>query len=301
VTPDDSLFARLTRAGFLSCLTRWNSLENLRWDPCGVLQLARDEKEEASQRKSLAALALPPEYAQYVTREEASAHAGVPVSAPGLWFPQAGWIQPQSLVQSLLDACGGRLKRCFGKELKSLPEAPVVILANSSEAPKLHAVPHLRLRKVRGQLTHLPAEALDAPHVVVLRGGMVLPPVDGVCAVGASYDIDDDDAAPRAESDAGNLERLERILGTKVKIAQLESRVGFRSVTPDRLPVVGRLADGVYGAFAYGSRGLVWAALAAELIACELEGEPLPVEGKLADALGAARFAARMRARGERN
>ena len=52
-------------------------------------------------------------------------------------------------------------------------------------------------------------------------------------------------------------------------------------MAPDRLPVVGKLADGVYGAFAYGSRGLIWAALAAELIAAELEGEPLPVEGKL--------------------
>src|SRR5687767_14562929 len=37
VTPDDSVFARLTRAGFLLSLTRWNALENIRWDPCGVL------------------------------------------------------------------------------------------------------------------------------------------------------------------------------------------------------------------------------------------------------------------------
>jgi tRNA 5-methylaminomethyl-2-thiouridine biosynthesis bifunctional protein len=56
---------------------------------------------------------------------------------------------------------------------------------------------------------------------------------------------------------------------------------------------VGKLGDGVYGAFAFGSRGLIWAALAAELIACELEGEPLPVEGKLADALAPGRFAKR--------
>jgi tRNA 5-methylaminomethyl-2-thiouridine biosynthesis bifunctional protein len=301
VTPDDSVFARLTRAGFLLSVARWNALESIRWDPCGVLQLARDAKEETSQRASIAALALPPEYAQYVTREEASAHAGVPVSASGLWFPQAGWIKPPSLVHALLNGCGGRLKRFFGEAISELPRSRVVILANSSEAPKLQVVPHLRLRKVRGQLTHVPAGALDAPHVVVLRGGMVLPPVDGICAVGASYDIDDDDAAPRAESDAGNLERLEKILGTKVKIPQPASRVAFRSVTPDRLPVVGKLADGVYGAFAFGSRGLIWAALAAELIACELEGEPLPLEGRLVDALGAARFAARIRARGKGN
>jgi len=300
VTPDDSLFARLTRAGFLQSTARWKHFSEIRWDPCGVLQLARDAREEASQRASIAALALPPDYAQYVTREEASAHAGVPVEAAGLWFPQAGWIKPQSLVRALLETCGARLRTNFGKELNSLPPAPVVVLANSAEAPKLHSVPHLRLRKVRGQLTHIAADDIDAPHVVLLRGGMVLPPIDGVCVVGASYDIDDQDAAPRAESDAGNLERLKRIVPLTSFPKNLESRVAFRSVTPDRLPVVGKLAEGVYGAFAYGSRGLVWAALAAELIASELEGDPLPVEGKLADAMHPRRFIRRAESRGSR-
>jgi tRNA 5-methylaminomethyl-2-thiouridine biosynthesis bifunctional protein len=297
VTPDDSVFARLTRAAFLLSSAVFRKLP-VRWDPCGVLQLARDAKEERSQRAALAALALPPEYAQYVSRDEASAHAGVPVAAPGLWFPQAGWIQPRSLVDALLGACGNRLTRKFGETLHVLPDAPTVILANSSEAPKLHAVPHLRLRKVRGQVTHVPAAGIEAPHVVVLRGGMVLPPVDGVCVVGASYDIDDEDAAPRAESDAGNLERLKNILGADVRGSGLQGRVGFRSVTPDRLPVAGEIAPGVHGAFAYGSRGLIWAALAAELLAAQLEGEPLPVEGKLADAVHPQRFARRARSRG---
>src|SRR5687767_5761954 len=37
VTPDDSLFARLTRAGFLAATARFPALKDLRWDPCGVL------------------------------------------------------------------------------------------------------------------------------------------------------------------------------------------------------------------------------------------------------------------------
>ena len=130
VTPDDSVFARLTRAAFLCFpFAGGRILSKPAWDPCGVLQLARDAKEEASQRASIAALALPPGYAQYVTREEASAHAGVPVAAPGLWFPQAGWIRPQSLVHALLEACGNGLKRCFSTEVSHLPKTPVVVLA----------------------------------------------------------------------------------------------------------------------------------------------------------------------------
>src|SRR5213595_109065 len=214
VTPDDSVFARLTRCGFLYGLSRWRKLESVRWDRCGVLQLARDAKDEASQRASIAALALPAEYAQYVTREEASAHAGVPVEAAGLWFPEAGWIQPQSLVNAQLEACGTRLERIFGREIHSL-EDPLVILATADDA--LSPVPHARLGRVRGQLTYIPAAAIEPPHAVVLRGGMVLPPVDGLCVVGASFDLDDADPAPRASSHAGNLERLQRIISAKTR------------------------------------------------------------------------------------
>ena len=298
VTPDDSVFARMTRAGFLYSLNNWASLEGARFDRCGVLQLARTEKELASQHRSVDGL--PGEYAQFVTREEASRHAGVAVAGSGLWFPEAGWAQPPSLVQAQLRACGGRLRRVFNSPLRKLPGAPVVVLANGAEAPAFCPVPHLRLRSVRGQVTYLPEEAIDAPHVAVLRGGSVSPAIDGKCVVGATYDLEDPDAALREDSHAGNLERLRSVLGIEVKVPKLDGRVGFRAVTPDRLPVVGQITQGVYGAFAYGSRGLVWAALAAEIIASELEGEPLPVEGKLADAIAPGRFRLRAESRGSR-
>jgi tRNA 5-methylaminomethyl-2-thiouridine biosynthesis bifunctional protein len=291
VTPDDSVFARLTRAAYLYSLGRWNELEKARWDPCGALQLARNEKEEASQRGAVAALALPPDYAQLVTREQASAHAGVPVAAGGLWFPQAGWVDPRSLVQAQLDACGDRLNKVFNKEFSIGENSGPVILATANDS--VLKVPHARVRRVRGQLTYLPQESLEAPHVVVLRGGMVLPAVEGRCVVGASFDIDDDDPSPRADSDAGNLERLSRILTEKIEAKDVENRVAFRAVVPDRLPIAGRIEGETYGLLALGSRGLIWSALCAELIACQLEGEPLPLEGKLADALDPLRFARR--------
>jgi tRNA 5-methylaminomethyl-2-thiouridine biosynthesis bifunctional protein len=83
-------------------------------------------------------------------------------------------------------------------------------------------------------------------------------------------------------------------------------------VAPDRLPLVGRLPDiaaagsterlrdvprhpGLYGLLGYASRGLIWAPLAAELLAAQLEGEPLPLEMTLVDALDPARFVLRAR------
>jgi tRNA 5-methylaminomethyl-2-thiouridine biosynthesis bifunctional protein len=95
--------------------------------------------------------------------------------------------------------------------------------------------------------------------------------------------------------------------------AALTGRVAFRCVTSDRMPMIGNVADeaaatrdaerlrgawpldlprvdGLYSAFAYGSRGLVWAALGAELIASQIEGEPWPLERELAEDIDPARF-----------
>ena len=295
VSPDDSVFARVTRAAFLASLQRWPAL-GARWDPCGVLQLARDEKEALSQRRAVAALDLPADYAQLVSREEAAAHAGVPVAAGGLWFPRGGWVQPASLAEAQLFACGERLERRFNTEVKSLSEcrSDAVILANAGEALRLHPLPHLRLRRVRGQVTYVPAAAVDAPRAVVLRGGMLLPALDELCVVGATFDLEDEDPAPRVESHASNLARAARILpGFTFEPRSVDGRVAFRAVAADRLPLVGNLSGNTYGAFAYGSRGLLWSTLAAEIIASELEGEPLPIEGALCDALSPARFARR--------
>jgi tRNA 5-methylaminomethyl-2-thiouridine biosynthesis bifunctional protein len=55
--------------------------------------------------------------------------------------------------------------------------------------------------------------------------------------------------------------------------------------------------SGLYGLLGYASRGLTWAPLAAELLAAGLEGEPLPLEAPLVDALDPGRFQLRQRRR----
>jgi tRNA 5-methylaminomethyl-2-thiouridine biosynthesis bifunctional protein len=299
VSPDDSLFARTTRASFLYLLNHWKNLDALEWARCGVLQLARDADERASQRRALETLGYPERYAQF---DDAKG---------GIWFPEAGWVRPKSLVQGLLARFG--IEKHFAQEVFSLSRednvwkakddqnrviasAPVVILANAADALRLAPQREVRLRRVRGQLTHVPA--IKGLEHVLLRGGMALPGIDGVSVIGASYDIDDQDPALRADSHAGNLERLEQMLpgaSRGLDPAKLDGRVAFRAVVRDRLPLVGPLDDGLFGAFAYGSRGLLWASLAGEIIASMLEGEPLPVERKLAAAVDPGRFALRAR------
>jgi len=226
-------------------------LENLRWDQCGLLQLARDEREVTSQHRSVAGL--PAEYAQAASREEASSHAGVPVAAGGLCFPK-----PDGSIalagRRTAEACGSRLTKSFGKELHELPEDRIVILANSFDAPKLRAVPHLRYD---GCAASSPTcgRRFEAPRVVVLRGGMVLRRWTAR-AWSARASTSTTRPAPRARAmRQPRAAGAHRAFATELRICKA---VAFRSVTPDRLPWSARSAKRLWR-FAYGSRGLVWA------------------------------------------
>jgi tRNA 5-methylaminomethyl-2-thiouridine biosynthesis bifunctional protein len=315
VTPDDSYMARLTRAAFTFLLEHWRQFDAIgaspEWKRCGVLQLARDAREDAAQRAAIAALGLPLDFAQRLDAAQASACAGVRLAAGGLWFPEGGWIRPRSFARALI--ARSRARTLYGREAAALEqagrrwivrdregevlaEAGAVVLANAAEALRLAPSPHIRLRHVRGQLSYLPP--IEPLRCVLLRGGLVLPPVDGITVTGASFDLEDTDASVRTDSHEGNLERLESIMpgaSRGLDPAALAGRTSFRTVARDRLPLIGPLEDapGLYGAFAYGSRGLLWAGLGAELLASVMEGEPLPLEGPLATAVEPGRFARR--------
>ena len=295
---------------------------------CGVLQLARDPAHAALQRRIAAGAGYPPGYARWLEREQASALLGA--SAPdGAWlFEQGGWARPSSVCQAMLDACGARLERIFSSDVLALERrdgqwllcgaggveiarAPTVILANGCGATGLAQAAGLPLLKVRGQVTHLAGGILPPTPLVVCREAYMTPAADGVVCVGASYDADLEPGL-RASSQRDNLEKIAAILGlpaAPLLAAPLAGRTGFRCVAPDRLPLVGALPDaracttgrcerlrdvprqpGLYGLLGYASRGLIWAPLAAELLAAQLEGEPLPLEANLAAALDPARF-----------
>jgi tRNA 5-methylaminomethyl-2-thiouridine biosynthesis bifunctional protein len=334
VSRDDSILSRLTRAGCLYAVGRWQALaaagQPLSWARCGVLQLARDARDEARMAATVKALAFPPDYVGYLTRPEAGEQAGRALSAGGWWFPGGGWLRPDSVVAAQLAAAqplvtlranttaqelarDGERWRVLAPDGAPIASAPVVVLANSHDAARL-APCGAALKRVRGQLTALPASGLGL-RAVLAGPGHVIPAADGGAIVGATYDYDDEDAEPRAEGHAGNLERLERLMpGTGARDASgVEGAVGFRCVAADRLPLIGAMPDaravsardvprlpGLYGAFAYGSRGLAWAALGGELIASLVEGEPLPLEADLAGAIDPGRFLLRSARRGKK-
>ncbi|MBS1161211.1 MAG: mnmC [Proteobacteria bacterium] len=324
---DDNRISRLTRAGFLASRALLAALPAARWSPCGVLHLGRDTEHLAQQRKAVEQLALPPELLQFVDREKAGELAGRPLAIGGWWFPQGGWVQPPSVCRAALAAFPQRITlRCntpvesiarsgdhwqaLGRAGEILAAAPVLIMASGATATRFAQFSWLPQRPARGQVSHLPADATPPLDIVVCRqGGYAMPEVDGLRLIGATSQLNDADPAERLADHIENLDKLEFNLpgfGQAIDPATLRGRVGFRPMSPDRLPIVGPLPDpgfsgtprlhalprqsGLWCVLGFGARGIVWSALMADLLLSQLEGEPLPLENDLVDALDPGRF-----------
>ncbi|GAC1552900.1 MAG: bifunctional tRNA (5-methylaminomethyl-2-thiouridine)(34)-methyltransferase MnmD/FAD-dependent 5-carboxymethylaminomethyl-2-thiouridine(34) oxidoreductase MnmC [Collimonas sp.] len=336
---DDNPGSRLSRSAYLFALQAWRRLGGIgtafTGAACGVLQIARDAEHAGGQQQIADFWRYPADYAQWLDQAAASRLAGCPVSAGGWYFPAAGWVQPRSLCQAMLDDCGSRAQTHFGRHAvllergqdswtvrdrhgAEIASAPVVILANACDALHFTQAEELPLSAIRGQITYIEAGQVPAIAPVLCGEAYLTPAYEGLCSAGASYD-EDMQQTLRQDSQDDNLARLANILpGWQASALPLAGRVGFRCVASDRLPLVGALPDktgacavreaklkdlarfpGLYSLLGYASRGLIWAPLAAELLASQLNGEPLPIEADLAAALDPARFLLKKQRRGE--
>jgi len=311
---EDTAIARLSRAALGYALRHIALLAGeghaLPWQPSGVLRLARDAKQMQSFAEIAGANGFPPELAHCVDAGEAARIAGRAVRGPGWWMPSSGWASPAALCAASIHRPGGPIRLAFSADAlrlarsggiwriegvrgSVLAEAPQVILAAAAEAKALLPEASLPLTPVRGQVGFAPpGQKLDVP---VSGDGIVAPMAGGGFVLGATFQLDDPETAPRAADHAGNLARAESLLPgftAGLDPARIAGRVGFRATTPDRLPLYGELPrhPGVHAALGLGASGLLWAPLCAEWLASRLDREPLPLERDLAAAIDPGRF-----------
>ncbi|MBP6095296.1 MAG: bifunctional tRNA (5-methylaminomethyl-2-thiouridine)(34)-methyltransferase MnmD/FAD-dependent 5-carboxymethylaminomethyl-2-thiouridine(34) oxidoreductase MnmC [Methyloversatilis sp.] len=314
VARDDSLAARFSRAAFLHASGHLRRLAGegwpLKWGPTGVMQIAQDAAHEALQREVWASHALPEAFVRYLSDFDMARRIGYPVAQGGWWFPRGAWVNPPSLCEANLARAGEAVTRLFSSTAlqvshdgakwrvraadRELVSADAVVLANASDAGALLQTP-LPFIRIRGQVTRLPRDLLPQLHVTVCREGYICPTPEGDFNLGASFDIGDEDTTERAESHAGNLLRLERLLPDaipRLSLSGLRGRVAFRTSTPDRMPIIGALPGpaGLHVLAGLGARGIVWSSLGADIVAAGLCGEPLPIEHDIATAISPGRF-----------
>jgi len=329
LNPSDTVGAQYSRVAFayaLQCVQEFAQFDSqVAWGSCGVLQIAALDEEFEKMRDIIATHGVPQELARLVNGEEAMALAGGPVPRGGLWYERGAWIRPASIVRAALASAAPNIDARFGIEVARLDraadgwraidaggrvivEAKTVVLAPGNALASFAQSKPIPIIPARGQLTYLQSANRHLP-VAVCGDGYAVPLPDGRVILGTTFDRDDE-ANIRISDHEKNLRRVAALLPgfvPEVDATTLDGRVGFRATSPDRLPYAGWLPQwetqgpeclrepGLAVLAGLGARGLVWAPLAAEYLACLIAGDPLPIADHIAEALDPRRVWARRR------
>ena len=247
---------------------------------------------------------------------------------PGLlcqqWLGDAGAVFIGD-VQAASIACEAGRWHVFNGDGVSVANASVLVLANAQGALQLLQpwidVSNWTVEMVRGQISELSQETVDASGLTVPRlplagAGYVIPRAPGGLVFGSTSQRSDADPGVRMRDHHVNLGQLENLCGQVLPQFVWDSapwmgRTGWRCTTEDRLPIAGAVPDaremgsnltqsrwvprlpGLHVCVAFGSRGITWAPLAAEVVVCGITGAAMPLESSLLDAIDPARFSVR--------
>jgi tRNA 5-methylaminomethyl-2-thiouridine biosynthesis bifunctional protein len=297
ITRGSAKLLHLTGIAFELALTRWGD----QWIHRGALQPLKNgiDFDRDSIALQLEELGLKPEMAYPVSAEQASQLAGV--ARAGVWFPNAGMLSLEKTTQQLLHPCA-QLTQINQAQIDTLAREgnhwlltdaskkitiradKVIIAAGLSSKKILSSIQiKLPLKPVRGQLSFFQVDsksdwAARLPRSIICGDGYCIPAShleDGNMRwiVGSSFDENESDDHPRAESDHFNQAQAAGLVnypeGDQEELIPDGQFVGIRCVAGDRLPIIGALPQrpGIFVATALGSRGILWSALAAKLIA----------------------------------
>ncbi|UTH74085.1 bifunctional tRNA (5-methylaminomethyl-2-thiouridine)(34)-methyltransferase MnmD/FAD-dependent 5-carboxymethylaminomethyl-2-thiouridine(34) oxidoreductase MnmC [Chromobacterium sp. IIBBL 290-4] len=211
-----------------------------------------------------------------------------------------------------------------GSSETDLASAAVVVLAGAAETRQFEAARHLPLKAIRGQISAMAAtETSSRLRAVVCGESYISPARNGSHCLGATFKFDTDDLSVKDEEHAENLQMLAKLAPALHQSlagdgqAPIGGRAAFRCTSPDYMPLVGPLVDarrfvqtyremardatnrpeadspwlpGLFVNVAHGSRGLITAPLAGEVLAAYLENEPAPLPLDLMQAVHPSRF-----------
>lgn len=258
--------SRIHLAGYLHSLRQLKSipLPANTWSDCGVLQLASSASEREKQQKLVASCQYPESLLKPVTAHQASDIAAMEINHPALFFPDAGWVNPPQLCQTLLQhplidcrfntrindiQYQDRHWQLLDTQGQLVASAQVLIVACAAQAKHLTPLKSLPLQRIRGQVSQFPAPDSLPLRTVVCGHRYVAPPRLGQLSLGATFDLRDDNPEVSEQSHRNNIDQATELspqLATAlltIPAEQYQGRVGFRCTAPDYLPIVGAMPD----------------------------------------------------------
>jgi tRNA 5-methylaminomethyl-2-thiouridine biosynthesis bifunctional protein len=119
--------------------------------------------------------------------------------------------------------------------------------------------------------------------------------------VGSSFQRNDFDLQTRHEDQVSNMQQWAELMPAwkdeilnQIDLEQTTAWAAIRMALPDRLPAVGAFSHpelkGLTVCTGLGARGISWSVLCGELLAAQVNHEPLPMAASLAKLMAANRF-----------
>ncbi|HEY9018148.1 FAD-dependent 5-carboxymethylaminomethyl-2-thiouridine(34) oxidoreductase MnmC [Thiomicrospira sp.] len=332
VTADWNLRSQWYWQGLQATLARvkpWLANKKIQGQLNGLLHLAVDDKNFQRMQDALERVVLPADFAYWVEADQASDLLGGAVSQAGLFFPQAGWLNPPSVVAACLDH--PKIEVVYEQSVQSVAQgidwtvqtqnqiwrADALVLAEGALPGLLDSLP---IRPLKGQVTNLNSnhQAWRLKRAVS-HLGYSSPAPDNKAVTGATFEAPSLDPTVSMQGHQLNLNTVKNSLPDWLDVDSetLTGRVGFRPTTPDHLPIIGGVADqdwlnsaylsqshtqaifkypaqqyqrGLYVSNGHGARGLMSVFLAAKIICADMMGETMPVVPSLYAATHPARF-----------
>ena len=228
----------------------------------GVLSFGRDAAFLSRHSQWLANKGLPHGHGESLSKAEVHDIAGVDLGALGLWFPQAGTINPAAICRALLS----NIPTLYGKTVAKLEpqgagwrildgdgvcliETDAVVLANGFAASQLCPEGSVPLHAKRGQISYMKAsQASKKLQVGLSYGGYATPVLEnGAHILGATYQQWPDHQSNKWQelTDVDHQENLAHINARLPLLSQVldneivGGRAALRTTTADHLPVVG--------------------------------------------------------------
>ncbi|MGB3290301.1 MAG: tRNA (5-methylaminomethyl-2-thiouridine)(34)-methyltransferase MnmD, partial [Burkholderiaceae bacterium] len=211
ISPDDDIRARLSRAGVLRAMQRWQGLQgDARPLPCGTLERVSGPEDAARRRLALDTLRFPGDWVRWLDAVEASERVGLRLPCGGVWFERGQLVQPVPLLEALLSMPGvsclpqsvAGLRRgaagawiALDAQGREIARAGNLVLANAAQAPGLLAgIPGLPLmgklagmQRLTGQVAYFSGGAAASARAIVAGDGYWLPALNGICTGGSTY------------------------------------------------------------------------------------------------------------------